>query len=206
MKYPFGAAHMILWALRPTIQNSPEGRALIAHADSTFYVCAKYNQNARAWASRLFDGLEMDPLLESLLSGEYLETHVEAHTSMVEMLRPWTKAGASKAYDSMDPAWKVVMGVQTCKGYRADRVMANILGMCNVMTQILKLHPVMNCHGNPRVFWEGKLQRVSPIPEGNLAIYVERSSGVSHAVIGFNTLSYTKGGDLDDTAHGLCFF
>ena len=198
-KYPFGTAHLVLFGLCPEVARRAEGvaRALLCHADSCFWVCGKYRQNARRWAERLFPG---DPLIEELLSGAYDGSGIEGHEAFVEAIRPRVYRGKEQSASS--ERWQKCTGHQTVRANNAYALFKNVNHLADAFAALLGTRPpVTHDPETAATVWEGTKIRVEPSPmTRDLEAYMQAFQIRSHAVTGGNVISMTQGPPLVDPA------
>ena len=92
-------------------------KTLVVHSDSVFYVARMYNENATNWSRRLFPEGN-PPLMQALLSDDYINTQFEQHGECVKFISASLshKPGNVERYGRvLDERWISLMGWQNVR-------------------------------------------------------------------------------------------
>jgi hypothetical protein len=202
-KYPFGTAHLLLFGLVQAESMSPRGlstavgKALVAHADSAFWVCRRYRSNAKKWTDRLFDDHPTPPFLQSLLSDQYINENLDGHREFVRRISPHVYNGKTQI-DMLPPAWRLCTGNQTCRAQNATVQLRNVGTLGALFSEILQTRPPTTFNPvHAKTVWEGTKLRMEPSKHTEyLESYLQTYNIRSHAITSARVVSMTQGPPL----------
>ena len=211
-KYCFATAHLLLFGLLspstyPAGLQSGLGKALVAHADSCFWVCRRYKPNANKWTDRLFDDRPTPAFLQSMLSDDYIDTNLEAHREFIAKITPYVYRGKIQT-ESLPAAWHPCTGNQTCQARNATIMMRNVNTLATMFSTILQVHPPHVY--NPlhvRTVWEGTKLRMEPSAHNkDLESYLQQYNIRSHAITSARCIGMTQGPPLISETSDVSFY